>query len=136
MMLTDSADGVVIAVNAEFIRATGYTREEAVGRSPLELRLLAGDDQQSAEILRQLRDTGEVRNVEIVIRCKNGDLVPPLLSIGLVEFDGRQCRLYAARNITALKKTERDLVEAREAALDASRAKSEFLSSMSHEIRT
>jgi PAS domain S-box-containing protein len=135
-MLTDSADGVVIAVNAEFIRATGYAREEAVGRSPLELRLLAGDDQQSAEILRQLRDTGEVRNVEIVIRCKNGDLVPTLLSIGLVEFDGRQCRLYAARNITALKKTERDLVEAREAALDASRAKSEFLSSMSHEIRT
>ena len=59
MMLTDSADGVVIAVNAEFIRATGYAREEAVGRSPRELRLLAGDDQQSAEILRQLRDTGD-----------------------------------------------------------------------------
>ena len=41
-----------------------------------------------------------------------------------------------ARNIADLKMTQRELVAAREAALAASRAKSEFLASMSHEIRT
>ncbi|MBF6559358.1 MAG: PAS domain S-box protein [Candidatus Binataceae bacterium] len=40
------------------------------------------------------------------------------------------------RDITSLKETERQLIDAREAALAASQAKSEFLSSMSHEIRT
>ena len=40
------------------------------------------------------------------------------------------------RDISVAKKQERALVEARDAALDASRAKSRFLANMSHELRT
>jgi two-component system, sensor histidine kinase and response regulator len=45
---------------------------------------------------------------------------------------GHWCCITIARDIGALKETERQLI----AALAGSRAKSEFLSSMSHEIRT
>ncbi len=44
--------------------------------------------------------------------------------------------LSIVRDITRRKTLERDLIAAREAALEASRAKSEFLARMSHEIRT
>jgi len=65
--------------------------------------------------------------------------------VGLVAGAGiRQlCAIYGGRyrreiahDVDELKRSETELIEAREAALSASRAKSEFLSSMSHEIRT
>ena len=45
-------------------------------------------------------------------------------------------RLYIFEDISERKRAERELAVARDAALEASRAKSEFLATMSHEIRT
>ncbi len=51
--------------------------------------------------------------------------------------DGRPLNLVGAlQDITQRKRTELDLIHARDAAEAASRAKSDFLATMSHEIRT
>ena len=67
---------------------------------------------------------------------KDGSEQPVLLSAVNLELHGQLCCLTISRGISDLKMTQRELVAAREAALAASRAKSEFLASMSHEIRT
>jgi len=77
-----------------------------------------------------------VRNLEATFKRKDGGTYSGLISALNLKFRGHWCCITITRDIGTLKETERQLIDAREAALEASRAKSDFLSSMSHEIRT
>ena len=127
--------GTYIDVNQEFVKITGYSREEAIGHHFTDLNMWIHPD----EMIRfadQLTRTNEVRNLEVAFRMKDGSEQPVLLSAINLDLYGQTCCLTISRGIADVKMTQRELVGAREAALAASRAKSEFLSSMSHEIRT
>jgi PAS domain S-box-containing protein len=127
--------GTYIDVNQEFIKTTGYSREEAIGHHFTDLNMWIHPDEMIA-FSEQLLRTNEVRNLEVAFRMKDGSEQPVLLSAVNLELHGQTCCLTICRGIADVKMTQRELVGAREAALAASRAKSEFLSSMSHEIRT
>ena len=135
MLVIDLETGEITDVNHQFLAASGFTREEIIGRRwrGLDLWVNPADGLGFAEALRTL---GEVRNVEMAFRLKSGVTRPCAVSGVLLELHGHPCCLVVIGDISALKAAEQQLIEAREAALAAPRAKSEFLSSMSHEIRT
>ncbi len=134
-MTLTGADGLYLDVNQEFVRASGFSREEAIGHHFSELVKWIHPDEMIA-FGDQLSKSNEVRNLEVAFRMKDGSEQPVLLSAVNLELQGQLCCLTISRGISDLKMTQRELVAAREAALAASRAKSEFLASMSHEIRT
>lgn len=72
---------------------------------------------------------------EMMARTQGGGLVPLHITVGRVGPDGEKfCAVL--RDITALKKAEEDLVNARHQAELLTAEKSEFLAKISHDIRT
>ena len=134
--ITNFEDGKFIEVNDEFLRETGLTREQALGKTAGELQLWL-DPQERAAFAQTLRAEGRARNFEAALfRTKDGGVAQHLLNATVVEVGGERRVILVSRDISQLKRAEHELIETRERALAASKAKSEFLSSMSHEIRT
>jgi PAS domain S-box-containing protein len=129
-------DGRFVAVNNAFLEAMGLSSEEEVLRSsPRELNMWA-DTEKFKQTLFKLQNSGFVRSEELEIRSTDGRISPYLASAVITKIGGESCIVAISRDITEIRKTQNELKAARQAALDAGRAKSEFLSSMSHEIRT
>jgi two-component system cell cycle sensor histidine kinase/response regulator CckA len=104
-------DGMYLEVNDGFCRATGYTPEEVVGRSSLELEIWARHEDRTT-LLRRLREDGEVRNLEAGFRRKDGSILTGLMSAREIEVDGEPCILSITRDITERTRLEEQLRQA------------------------
>lgn len=100
--------GRFLAVNDSFVALTGYSREEAVGHTALELNLWPNPDDRR-RVMDKLKKETRVRDFEASIRLKNGEERVLLLSIEKIELDGQVCLLHVADDITLRKRAEQAL---------------------------
>jgi PAS domain S-box-containing protein len=99
------ADGRLVEVNARFLAMTGFTREEVLGRTPLEIELWINPGQR-VDGLQRLREGQPVHEVEADFRMKNGQVRTCLMSADLIELNGETCVLTALTDITERKQAE------------------------------
>ena len=119
LVLTISSldDGKLIEVNETFVKATGYSREEVIGRTTVELGLWVDNDDR-AEEMNIVRDAGQVRNAEYRFRTRDGGEIIGLLSAERIEIGGEAFALTVIQDITARKRAEDALLAAERRAAD------------------
>jgi PAS domain S-box-containing protein len=110
LCLTGVSDGRIRDANDAFLRTSGYTREEILGRTPVELGLWV-DPAQRDDGIRELKAGRPVRSIECRFRVKNGDVRVTVLSADIVQFDGEACVLSALTDITDRTRAEEALRE-------------------------
>jgi PAS domain S-box-containing protein len=109
MAIARAADSALIDVNAAFLRATGYTRAEVIGRSTLQLGLWAFPDERD-EFVARIQAEGRVRDFEAQCRNRHGQHLTMLLNADRFELNGEPCMLTVGVDITDRRR--RDQVQA------------------------
>ncbi len=122
-------------VNKGWCDLTGFSKEEATGKTDIEIFGPDGEAFVNGD-LAVLR-TGETQEMEETVTLADGNVRHQFARKGaMVASDGSLYLIGSTTDITELKQREAELREARQRAVLADRAKSEFLANMSHEIRT
>jgi len=134
-LITINSEGKITDMNQALSNITGITREKITGTDFFDYFT---DREKAKEVYQQAFLKGIVIDSPLTIRHRDGKLTDVLFN-GSVYKDDRgyvQGIVIVARDITARKKFENELIEARHRAEEAVKAKQQFLSNMSHEIRT
>jgi PAS domain S-box-containing protein len=106
----------LLDVNDAFTAATGWRREEVLGRTETELGLW-GSGPAMDELAQLIRQTGHLRPRDIRFKAKDGRVGDYLLSAETVTIHGEHCVLTVMLDITERKQTEAELLAAVEAAM-------------------
>ncbi|MFP2934659.1 PAS domain S-box protein, partial [Pyxidicoccus sp. 3LG] len=106
--ITTMTDGRVVAANDAYFQAFGYSREEVIGRTTVDLRLWERPFDRS-QVVERLKRHGSVRGVDAQYHTRQGELRHTLLFMGLVPYAGTPHIISFFPDITPLKRAEEDL---------------------------
>jgi PAS domain S-box-containing protein len=116
--ISSANDSRYLEVNETFERQTGWSRDELIGRTPFDIDLWADPDKRVA-FMKELHQTGTVRDLEFRFRRKDGQIRTALGSSELIEVNRERCALSVATDITDRKEAEKAITALTGRLIDA-----------------
>ncbi|KAF0129225.1 MAG: PAS domain-containing protein [Bacteroidetes bacterium] len=109
MAISDFDSGVIIDVNQNHLVNSGYTYQELIGKSSLEVNLIAPADRKF--LIEKIKTNGFVQNEEILLRKKDNSTIHGLYSGFIIHSGGRSQIVSLTHNFTEQKQAEAELRE-------------------------
>ncbi len=110
MSIVTYKEGRYIEVNESFLRNSGYTSEEIIGRTTTEIGIYR-DPEERSRLREILEQQGRILNVEVRRRVKSGEVRIALTSSEVITLNGEQCVLTTTNDITDHKRLEEQLLQ-------------------------
>ncbi|AYF87460.1 PAS domain S-box protein [Pseudomonas sp. DY-1] len=113
VVITDRASGLFLEINVGFERQFGWSQEETIGHSSLELGIWEDPAQRHA-MLETLQRDGRLDELEVNLRRRDGSHAICLLYGEEIELNGRTCLVLTVRDVTRQRTQEQALKDSQE----------------------
>jgi len=101
-------DGLYVDINDGFTRLTGFTRQDAIGKTSLEINIW-DDPADRQKLVRGLKEKGYYENLEARFRRKDGSLTTALMSARVIQLKGVAHIISITRDISERKQAEKTI---------------------------
>jgi PAS domain S-box-containing protein len=106
--ITRVPDNIIMDVNKALLNASGYSRDELLGKSPTEIGLYPQTD---ADMLHsRMVQEGKIENVPMVLTVKGGKLTHVLLSVEPIKIRDKPANVIMIAETTNLRRAEEELL--------------------------
>jgi PAS domain S-box-containing protein len=110
LTITRIADGRFVEVNRNWEAMTGFTYEEAIGRTSNELGVWVVPEQRD-RIIQSIRRDGEVRDVDVTFLHKQGHLYYNKVSASVFDVAGEKYMMLAVQDVSAQRAAQQQILE-------------------------
>jgi PAS domain S-box-containing protein len=101
MVISDLRDGRFLEVNDQFLRLFGYDRGDVLGRTSVDLGMWA-DVERRRNIRERLQEFGSIRDEEVSVRTRLGEIRRTLLSAEAVDLRNQRVVVTSLVDVTEL----------------------------------
>lgn len=103
--ISTADDGKYLEVNDSFLKLFGYTREEVIGKTSLELKVWPDPNERRKYLEKMIRQ-GIVVDEEVILQGKNGKVVHSECYSAFAEINGKLCAINLVKDLSEKKEAE------------------------------
>jgi PAS domain S-box-containing protein len=107
--IIDASTGKYLEVNDAFVDFVGNTKENILGKTPIEIKIL-DHPENGDQMIKNIRKNGFVRELEMQINSGDGKVKWVSTNVDIVNLNGKDCFLSASIDITKRKIAEENLL--------------------------